>query len=84
MRKNTEGKVRKKKDLLCSMAVASLLRAAMAAVLLLFARQQSGVFRALAVFAAGAELAVLIGSFLALSQRWKEIEGGEEDAASQY
>ena len=83
-RKNIEGAARRKRELIGSMAVSSLLRAALTAALLLFARQQPGVLRVLALLAAGAELAVWIGSSLAFGQRWKEIEGGEEDAASQY
>ena len=84
MQKSTEDKARKKGELIRSMAVQFLLRAAMAAVLLLLAWRETGILRWLALSGAALEAAVLIGSILALGQRLKEIEGGEEDAASQY
>lgn len=82
MRKNTE----KRGAVLCAAVIILLVAAyiiALAAILLTSGDRGLGVLSFVALYG-GILVAIAVGILLALRQRLKEIDGGEEDAAKQY
>lgn len=84
MRKTTKGK---------GFAGAVVVTVLVAALMLLltgtlavgyFGGSTDGLATAIIVFCAFLYLAVAVGVIVALRQRWKEIQGGEEDEAKKY
>lgn len=89
MRKNTDASPRqsiRRKDAWISAAGSTLLRLALAILLLLLRRyhQMEGLGGSLMLIIALLDLGSIIPIWILLRERLHEIEGGEEDAAAQY
>ena len=87
-RSNTDftAQQKRKKDALQSAVLSSVLMLLSGGVLLILCAvyDVKGIWRALLTIAALLDLAAIVPVWILLKKRWKEIEGGEEDAAAQY
>ena len=86
MRKTTDQKRRKTAPIICAIVMIALLGIYLAAVIfpLLGASYGEAVAVGILIVFALVIIAVIVGILIALRQRLKEIEGGEEDEAKQY
>jgi len=77
---------KRKKDALQSAVLSSVLMLLSGGVLLILCAvyDVEGIWRALLTIAALLDLTAIIPVWILLKKRWKEIEGGEEDAAAKY
>ena len=87
-RSNTDfaAQQKRKKDALHSAVLSTVMMLLSGGVLLILCAvyDVEGIWRALLTIAALLDLAAIVPVWILLKKRWKEIEGGEEDAAAQY
>lgn len=84
MRKTTKGKGFAGAVVITILVAAFMLLLTGTLVAGYFGENTHGLATAVIVFCAFLYLAVAVGVIVALFQRWKEIQGGEEDEAKKY
>ena len=84
MRRTTKGKGFAGAVLITVLVAAFMLLMTAALVIGYFGGNTDGLATAIVLFCALMYLAVAVGVIVALKQRWKEIQGGEEDEAKKY
>lgn len=84
MRKTTKGKGFAGAVVITILVAAFMLLLTGTLVAGYFGENTNGLATAVIVFCAVLYLAVAVGVIVALFQRWKEIQGGEEDEAKKY
>ena len=84
MRKTIKGKGFAEAVLITVLVAAFMLLLTAALVVGYFGGNTDGMATAIVFFCALMYMAVAVGVIAALRQRWKEIQGGEEDEAKKY
>ena len=79
-----EKKSKKKVAIVCALVVIALMTAYLLAIVIPLAGENLGLLIGILAVYAVLIVAAIIGVLLALRQRLKEIEGGEEDEAKRY